>query len=70
MDIVHPPLKKLLTKVDSRYTLVVLGAKRARQLLDRAELKVETDATKDVSNALAEIAEDKITYERTKTSIK
>ena len=32
MDIVHPPMKELLTKVDSRYTLAVLAAKRARQL--------------------------------------
>ena len=41
MDIVTPPMENLLSKVDSRYTLVVLAAKRARQLLDGTESKVE-----------------------------
>ena len=31
MDIVHPSMDQLLPKVDSKYTLVVLAAKRARQ---------------------------------------
>lgn len=70
MDIVHPSMKELLQKVDSRYTLVVLGAKRARQLLDHAELRVVPESTKDVSNALYEIAAGKVTYERTKAGIK
>ena len=70
MDIVHPPIKTLLSKVDSRYTLVVLGAKRARQLLDGDPLKVKPESTKDVSNALSEVAADRITYERTKGGIK
>ena len=46
MDIVHPPMGNLLKKVDSRYTLVVLAAKRARQLLDGAEAKVSVRTTK------------------------
>ena len=68
MDIVHPPMKELLTKVDSRYTLAVLAAKRARQLQDGAEVKVPSN--KNVTRALAEVAEDKIGYERTKLCIK
>ncbi len=70
MDIVHPPMKELLTKVDSRYTLAVLAAKRARQLQDGAEVKVKVPSNKNVTRALAEIAEDKIGYERTKLCIK
>ena len=43
---------------------VVLAAKRARQLLDGAELKAtKAHSTKNVTNALEEIAEGKITYE-------
>lgn len=30
--IIYPPLDKLMQKVDSRYTLVIATAKRARQL--------------------------------------
>lgn len=70
MDIVHPPMKELLTKVDSRYTLAVLAAKRARQLQDGAEVKVKVPSNKNVTRALAEIAEEKIGYERTKLCIK
>ena len=70
MDIVHPPMKELLTKVDSRYTLAVLAAKRARQLQDGAEVKVKVPSNKNVTRALAEGAEDKIGYERTKLCIK
>ena len=70
MGIVHPPMKELLTKVDSRYTLAVLAAKRARQLQDGAEVKVKVPSNKNVTRALAEVAEDKIGYERTKLCIK
>ena len=70
MDIVHPPMKELLTKVDSRYTLAVLAAKRARQLQDGAEVKVKVPSNKNVTRALAEVAADKIGYERTKLCIK
>ena len=70
MDIVHPPMKELLTKVDSRYTLAVLAAKRARQLQDGAEAKVKVPSNKNVTRALAEVAEDKIGYERTKLCVK
>ena len=70
MDIVHPPMKELLTKVDSRYTLAVLAAKRARQLLDGAQVKVKVPSNKNVTRAVAEVVEDKIGYERTKLGIK
>ncbi len=70
MDIVHPAMKELLTKVDSRYTLAVLAAKRARQLQDGAEVKVKVPSNKNVTRALAEVAEDKIGYERTKLGVK
>lgn len=70
MDMVTPSINTLLTKVDSRYTLVVLAAKRARQLLDGAEPEVSVRSTQDVTNALEEIAEGTISYARTKGGIK
>lgn len=64
MSMVNPSTDTLMKKVDSRYGLVVLAAKRARQLLDGAELKVtKARSTKNVTNALEEIAEGKISYE-------
>lgn len=70
MDMVNPSINTLLKKVDSRYTLVVLAAKRARQILDGDPIKVEVRSTKSVTNALEEIAEGKIYYKRVKAGLK
>ena len=61
----QPPMEILREKVDSRYTLVVMAAKRDRQLLDGASRPlVEGNSEKAVTVALKEAAADKITYER------
>lgn len=61
----YPSINLLRQKVDSRYTLVVLAAKRARDLVDgKPPLSYEYDDVKPVSIATDEIAEDLITYNR------
>jgi DNA-directed RNA polymerase subunit omega len=70
MDMVNPSINTLLTKIDSRYTLVVLAAKRARQILDGEEPKTQMRSTKNVTNALEEIAEGKITFRRNRAAAK
>lgn len=67
---IYPPLSDLLAKVDSRYTLVVATAKRARQLAEGAHRLTKCASEKPVTIALNEINEDKITYIRTKSGIK
>ena len=74
---IDPKIDDLLAQVDSKYTLVILAAKRAREINSyynqlgegRAEFippLVETGLkNKPLSIALEEIAEDKVTYERT-----
>lgn len=64
---IHPSLDKLVTKVDSKYTLVTLAAKRAREIMDPS---AENKLGKPVTVALEQIADNLITYERTKTGIK
>lgn len=71
----QPSLDLVRRKVDSRYTLVAVAAKRARQLLDGAPPLIELDpaeaeSLKPVSIALRELADDKLQWERTKTGIK
>lgn len=66
MSMVNPSTDALMTKVESRYGLVVLAARRARQLMTGAEVKAKNQSTKNVTNALEEIVEGKITYEITK----
>jgi len=70
ITMIKPSIDVLVTKVDSKYSLVVATAKRARSIVEGAHIMVTTESTKPVTNALSEIAEGKITYERTKTGIK
>ena len=61
----QPPLDSLMEKADSRYTLVVMAARRARQLLDgTAQASVEIDSEKPVTIALQEIYQSTVSYER------
>ena len=57
-----PSLEKSLDKVPNRYLLVVLAAKRARQLNRGAKAQVETKHKKPTSTALEEIAESRVGY--------
>jgi len=67
---IEPSIDNLLKKVDTRYTLVVVAAKRARQLTDGANKLTNFDSEKSVTLAINEINEDKITYVRTRSGIK
>ena len=75
---IEPKIDTLLERVDSNYTLVILAAMRAREINSyysqlgegRAEFVpplVETGGlrNKPLSIAMEEIAEDKVTFERT-----
>lgn len=67
---INPSIVSLLEKVDNRYSLVVIAAKRARQLIDGEKPLVEIDSTKPVTIAINEIHEGKINFESLKTGIK
>lgn len=67
---IYPSVDQLLKKVDSRYSLVIMTAKRARQLRENLLNKDDSDFIKEVTAALEDIAVDKIRFERTKDGIK
>ncbi len=60
----YPSINLIRQKADSRYTLVILAAKRARDIIDGKPKLTEVDIEKPVSIAANEIAEDLITYRR------
>ena len=60
---IDPRIEDVREKADSRYTLVILAAKRARDLIDGKPALIEDDQQKPVSIASHEIADDLITYE-------
>ena len=61
---IKPGISTLSTCVDSRYTLVVMAAKRARMIGEGGEGLVTCDVNKPVSIAVAEIATGKVGYIR------
>ena len=60
----YPSINKIRTKTDSRYTLVILAAKRSRDIIDGIPKLTQEDVSKPVSVAAYEIAEDLITYRK------
>ncbi|MFD1465549.1 DNA-directed RNA polymerase subunit omega [Lapidilactobacillus mulanensis] len=60
----YPSIDKLLDKVDSRYSLAILAAKRAHQLETGSfEMLDDYKSSKTVGMALEEIANGKITID-------
>ena len=63
----YPSINEIRKKADSRYTIVILAAKRARDIIDGKPILTDADdadTDKPVSIAANEIAEDLITYRR------
>ncbi|MGI6731387.1 MAG: DNA-directed RNA polymerase subunit omega [Anaerovoracaceae bacterium] len=60
----YPSINEVRKKADSRYTLVVLAAKRARDIIDGKPKLSQVETEKPVSIAAHEITEDLITYRR------
>lgn len=56
----RPTMSDLVEKTDSRYSLVIAVAKRARQLTDGAEALAEASSDKKVSVAINEINQGKV----------
>lgn len=67
---IKPSIDTLVEKVDSKYTLVVAAAKRARELMNGKMPQVQSRSNKPVSIALEELAAGRLLYERTKEGIK
>ena len=67
---IKPPLEALLDRVANKYALVIVAAKRARQLKDGALQMVDIDTGSPVTVALEEIAAGKIRFEMPKSGIK
>ena len=60
----YPSVNEIRKKADSRYTVVVMAAKRSRDIIDGKPILTECEINKPVSISAREIAEDLITYRR------
>ena len=61
---IKPGINALSSCADSRYTLVIMAAKRARIIAEYGNCLVPCDVDKPVSMAVAEIAAGKVGYIR------
>ena len=57
---IYPPIADLVKKTGSRYTLVIETARRARQLSQGATPLSTADSNKEISVAINEIYEGKV----------
>lgn len=62
----YPSINEIRKKVDSRYTLVIMAAKRARDIVDGQPILTDEvdEFEKPVSVAAYEINDDLVTYTR------
>lgn len=67
---IRPSVDSLIELVDSKYTLVVLAAKRSREIVDGDSIFTGVKSSKPVTIALHEIFEKSISYERIGAGIK
>lgn len=58
----NPSINELSNVNESRYTLVMLAAKRSRELMEGAKPLIETDSVKPVSIAIEEVIAGKVSY--------
>ena len=61
MDMLYPPMSQLLSKINSRYLLVNVVAKRSRDLAENALRDKEPLEDKPVSMAVNQLADGKFT---------
>ena len=62
--LLHPPIDEIKQKADSRYTLVIMAAKRARDLVADKPALVEIENNVPISIAAEEIVRNEISYRR------
>ncbi len=60
---IYPSADELEKRVDSRFTLVILAARRAKQLREGAPKLLDTPSTNPLTIALEEIAAGKVTFD-------
>jgi DNA-directed RNA polymerase subunit omega len=63
-SLIEPSIDNLLKKVENKYILSLLIAKRARELFDGEEPLIDTPYINKVTTAIHEVDQGKIRYQR------
>lgn len=59
---IYPSADKIEEQIDSKYALVILAAKRAKQVKEGSRPRIDTDSRNPLTVALEEIASGQIQY--------
>ncbi|OOM13648.1 DNA-directed RNA polymerase subunit omega [Clostridium saccharobutylicum] len=62
-SMINPSVVDLLKKTQDRYSLVILTSKRARQIIEGSNPKVEIDSNKPLTIAINEVNDNAIKFE-------
>lgn len=62
-SMINPSVVDLLEKTKDRYSLVIVTAKRARQIIDGSTPKVSMNSKKPLTLAINEIDQDLLEYD-------
>lgn len=62
-SMINPSVVDLLEKTKDRYSLVILSAKRARQIIDGSSPKISMNSKKPLTLAINEIDQDALEYD-------
>lgn len=68
-SMINPSVVDLLKKTQDRYSLVILTSKRARQIIEGSNPKVEIDSNKPLTIAINEVNESAIKFEVVKEGL-
>jgi DNA-directed RNA polymerase subunit omega len=66
---IYPAADKIEEQVDSKYALVILAAKRAKQIKEGSRPLIKTDSTNPLTIALEEIASGSVRYQFDENSL-
>ena len=66
---IYPSADKIDKQIESKYALVILAAKRAKQLKEGSKSLIKTDSTNPLTVALEEIASGSIVHQFDETSL-
>ncbi|MBE6038759.1 MAG: DNA-directed RNA polymerase subunit omega [Anaerofustis stercorihominis] len=61
-SLISPSIDSLLEKVENKYVLALLSAKRARELFDGDDVTIDEYYINKVTTAINEIDQGKVTY--------
>src|SRR5947207_14161003 len=66
---IYPAADKIEAMVDSKYALVILAAKRAKQIKEGSKPLIKTDSTNPLTIALEEIGAGQVRYQFDENSL-